>query len=293
MSKAPVAPQKQAPQGRENVARGVSPGWTGGGEEAPKGRKKPSFLPPPALHIIPLPLRADVQPGDSVSALLLGALKHQKLRQGDVLVVKHKIVSKAEGQLVDLNKIKPSAASRRWAKRYHLDARVIELAIRQSRRIVRRKRGVLITETRHGLVCANSAVDVSNVDGGRHALLLPNDPDRSAAQIRRELKKAFHVSIPVIITDTFGRPWREGLTEVAIGIAGMQALHDYRGRPDSHGYTLQASIDADADQLACAAGLVCGKLARTPACIIRGFAYRPGRGSARDLVRPARSDLFR
>jgi len=167
------------------------------------------------------------------------------------------------------------------------------LAVRQSRRIVRRKRGVLITETRHGLICANSAVDVSNVDGGRHALLLPNDPDGSAARIHRELKKTLHLSIPVIITDTFGRPWREGLTEVAIGVAGMQALHDYRGQPDSHGYKLQASIEADADQLACAAGLVCGKLARTPACIIRGFAYRPGRGSARDLIRPAASDLFR
>jgi coenzyme F420-0:L-glutamate ligase / coenzyme F420-1:gamma-L-glutamate ligase len=260
---------------------------------APKGRKQPS--PPPAreLRIIPVPLKAEIRRGNSLSGLLLDALKHQKLRQGDILVIKHKIVSKAEGQFVDLTKIEPSAASRRWAQRYHLDARVVELAIRQSRRIVRRKRGVLITETHHGLICANSAVDVSNVDGGRHALLLPDDPDRSAAKIHRDLKKALHLSIPVIITDTFGRPWREGLTEVAIGVASMQALHDYRGQPDSHGYTLQASIEADADQLACAAGLVCGKLARTPACIIRGFAYRPGRGSARDLIRPEANDLFR
>ena len=262
-------------------------------ETASQGRKKPFFPPAQELHIIPLPVENEVKPGNSLSRLLLGALQHQQLRQGDILVIKHKIVSKAEGQFVDLTKIKPSAASRRWAQRYHLDARVIELAIRQSRRIVRSKRGVLITETHHGLICANSAVDVSNVDGGRHALLLPDDPDRSAAKIHRELKKTLHLSIPVIITDTFGRPWREGLTEVAIGVAGMQALHDYRGRPDSHGYTLQASIEADADQLACAAGLVCGKLARTPACIIRGFAYRPGRGSARDLLRPAKSDLFR
>jgi coenzyme F420-0:L-glutamate ligase/coenzyme F420-1:gamma-L-glutamate ligase len=271
MSKARVAQQKTAPQ----------------------GRKKPS--PPPAheLHIIPLPVESEVKPGDSLSRLLLDSLKHQRLRHGDILVIKHKIVSKSEGQFVDLTKIKPSAASLRWAQRYHLDARVIELAIQQSRRIVRRKRGVLITETRHGLICANSAVDVSNVDGGRHALLLPDDSDRSAAKIHRELKKALHLSIPVIITDTFGRPWREGLTEVAIGVAGTEALHDYRGQTDSHGYTLQASIEADADQLACAAGLVCGKLARTPACIIRGFAYRPGRGSARDLIRPAASDLFR
>ena len=260
-------------------------------ETAPQGRKK--GRPVAELRIIPLTVATEVKPGDSLIRLLLQALKHHKLRPGDILVIKHKIVSKAEGQLVDLKTITPSAASRRWAERYHLDARVIELAIWQSRRIVRRKRGVLITETRHGLICANSAVDVSNVDGGRHALLLPNDPDRSAARIHRELKKTLHLSIPVIITDTFGRPWREGLTEVAIGLAGMQALHDYRGQPDSHGYQLQASIEADADQLACAAGLVCGKLARTPACIIRGFAYRPGRGSARDLIRPAASDLFR
>jgi coenzyme F420-0:L-glutamate ligase / coenzyme F420-1:gamma-L-glutamate ligase len=293
MSKAPVAPQKTAPKGPKNAAHGVSRGWTQRDGKAPKGRKQSSLRQARELRIIPLPLEGEVKPGASLSRLLLRALKHQKLRQGDILVIKHKIVSKAEGQLVDLATIAPSAASRRWAKRYHLDARVIELAIHQSRRIVRRKRGVLITETRQGLICANSAVDVSNVDGGRHALLLPHDPDRSAAQIHRELKKTLRLSIPVIITDTFGRPWREGLTEVAIGVAGMQALHDYRGQPDSHGYTLQASIEADADQLACAAGLVCGKLARTPACIIRGFAYRPGRGSARDLIRPAANDLFR
>jgi coenzyme F420-0:L-glutamate ligase/coenzyme F420-1:gamma-L-glutamate ligase len=294
MSKQQVAQQKKVPKGQKNVAHGVSRGWARHDEKAPKGRKQP-HLPARDLSIIPLPVDAEVKTGDSVSQLLLDAVRHQKqkLRPGDILVVKHKIVSKAEGQLVALNKIKPSAASRRWGEQYQLDARVIELAIRESRRIVRRKRGVLITETRHGLICANSAVDVSNVDGGLHALLLPQNPDRSAAQIYRNLKKALHLSIPVIITDTFGRPWREGLTEVAIGVAGMQALHDYRGQPDSHGYMLQASIEADADQLACAAGLVCGKLSRTPACIIRGFAYRPGRGSARDLIRPAANDLFR
>ena len=281
MSKALSARQKTAPQGRTHVAHGVS-----------RGTPNPA---PSELRIIPLPVEAEVKPGESLTRLLLDALKrqNQRLRQGDILIIKHKIVSKAEGQLVDLEKIKPSAASRRWAHRYDLDARVIELAIAQSRRIVRRKRGVLITETRHGLICANSAVDVSNVDGGRHALLLPEDPDRSAAEIHLQLKKSLNLSIPVIITDTFGRPWREGLTEVAIGVAGMRALHDYRGRRDPHHYQLQASVDADADQLACAAGLVCGKLARTPACIIRGFAYQPGRGTARDLIRPAASDLFR
>ena len=151
---------------------------------------------------------------------------------GDILVVKHKIVSKAEGRFVDLATIKPSADSVAWAKKYNLDARVIELALRESRAVIRRKHGVLITETHHGFICANSGVDVSNVDGGRHALLLPADPDRSARKLHRELKKRTELAIPVLITDTFGRPWREGLVDFCIGIAGMKALRDDRGRRD-------------------------------------------------------------
>jgi coenzyme F420-0:L-glutamate ligase/coenzyme F420-1:gamma-L-glutamate ligase len=247
------------------------------------------------LRIIPVSLADEIQPRDSLADKLLQALKHQNLalQTGDILIVKHKIVSKAEGQFVFLEKIKPSASSRAWARRYNLDPRVTEVALAQSKRVVRRKRGVLITETRHGLICANSGVDASNVNGGGHALLLPKDPDRSATQLHRELKRRLKLSIPVIITDSFGRPWREGLTEVAIGVAGMQALHDYRGARDPHGYPLRVTIEAVADELACAAGLVCGKLARTPACIIRGFRYQPGRGRARDLIRPAATDLFR
>ena len=249
----------------------------------------------PELRVIPIPLDGEIRPGDSLAEKLLQALKHPRRRPmaGDILLIKHKVVSKAEGRFVDLGKIKPSARSRAWARRYNLDARVTELALAESRRIVRRKRGVLITETRHGFICANSGVDVSNVDGGRHALLLPEDPDRSAARIHRQLRKRLRLSIPVIITDSFGRPWREGLTEVAIGVAGMKALHDYRGQRDAHGYPLRVSVEAVADELACTAGLVCGKLAYIPACIIRGFHYWPGRGSARDLLRPAATDLFR
>jgi len=247
------------------------------------------------LRIIQIPLDDEIKSGDSVTDKILDGMKDQNLAliPGDIFVVKHKIVSKAEGQIVALAKIRPSAASRAWARRFKLDARVTELAMSQSRRVVRRKRGVLITETAHGAICANSGVDVSNLDGGRHALLLPKDPDRSAARIHRDLKKRLHLSIPVIITDSFGRPWREGLTEVAIGVAGMKPLEDYRGRRDPRGYKLRASVDAVADELACAAGLVCGKLARTPACIIRGFKYRAGRGSASELIRPATNDLFR
>ena len=247
------------------------------------------------LAIIPISISGEVRPGDSLAEKILDALQRQKQSfvAGDILVVKHKIVSKAEGQFIDLETIHPSRSSRAWARRHGLDARVIELALSQSKRVVRRRGRVLITETKHGFICANSAVDVSNVDGGLHALLLPEDPDRSAVQIHRKLKKLLHLSIPVIITDSFGRPWREGLTEVAIGVAGMKPIHDYRGRRDPHGYALHSTEEAVADELACAAGLVCGKLEGVPACIIRGFRYRAGRGSARELIRPAAQDLFR
>ena len=247
------------------------------------------------VRLLPLAVEGEIRAGDSLSGKLLTAAKKARLRfqGGDILVVKHKVVSKAEGALVALDTIHPSASSKAWGRRYGLDARVTELALREGRRIVRRKRGVLITETRHGYVCANSGVDVSNVDGGKHAVLLPEDPDRSAGALRSELKKKLGVEIAVIVSDSFGRPWREGLTEVAIGAAGMRPLIDYRGRRDPHGYSLHATVDAVADELACAAGLACGKLAGTPACIIRGFAYCRGNGSAQDLIRPAKHDLFR
>jgi len=247
------------------------------------------------IRVIPIPLADEVRPGDCLADKLLTAMRKKRMHFcfGDILVVKHKIVSKAEGRLVDLADIKPSAESIAWAEQYDLDPRVIELALRESRAIIRRKTGVLITETHHGFLCANSGVDVSNVNGGRHALLLPVDSDRSAANLRREIKKRIGIAIPVIITDSFGRPWREGLTEFAIGIAGMKPLRDHRGRRDPHGYELKATIEAIADELACAAGLVCGKLNRAPACIIRGFRYDPGPGRVRDLLRPAANDLFR
>jgi coenzyme F420-0:L-glutamate ligase/coenzyme F420-1:gamma-L-glutamate ligase len=247
------------------------------------------------IRLIPIPVSGQIQPGENIPEKLLASLRRQRqsLHPGDILIVKHKIVSKAEGQLVDLATIKPSASSIAWAKKYQLDARVIELALRESRAVIRRKNGALITETHHGFLCANSGIDVSNVNGGRHALLLPKDPDRSARELHREFKKRAGFAIPVIITDSFGRPWREGLVDHCIGIAGMSPLRDDRGRHDPHGYQLHASIEAVADELAAAAGVVCGKLNRTPACIVRGFRYEPGSGKTRDLLRPAKTDLFR
>ena len=247
------------------------------------------------IRLLPIVLAQEVRPGDPIAEMLIAAMRRTRLRfqAGDILVVKHKIVSKAEGQFVDLATIEPSDESLAWAKDYKLDARVIELALRESRSVIRRKNGVLITETRHGFLCANSGIDVSNVDGGKTAVLLPQNPDRSGANLRRAIKKQTGISVPVIITDSFGRPWREGLTEFAIGISGLKPLRDDRGKRDSHGYKLKASVEAVADELASAAGLVCGKLNRAPACIVRGFQYQSGSGSVREMLRSIATDLFR
>ena len=253
----------------------------------------------PAVSLIPLSLPDEILAGDDLAEKLASALARQQLRlqEGDVLVVKHKIVSKAEGRLVRLQDVRPSRAASAWSRQSGGDAQLIELALRESREVVRKKvvagRGVLITETKHGFVCANSGVDLSNVDGGEHALLLPEDPDASARRLRSRIQQRTGVAVAVIISDTFGRAWREGLTEAAIGVAGMKPLLDFRGRRDPHGYVLRASAEAVADELACAAGLVCGKLEGIPACVIRGFRYEAGRGSARELIRAEKNDLFR
>jgi coenzyme F420-0:L-glutamate ligase/coenzyme F420-1:gamma-L-glutamate ligase len=246
------------------------------------------------LHAFPVLSIREVFPGDSVANLIVDALALGGLRfhSGDILVVKHKIVSKAEGRKVALDSVRPSPVAKKFANKNGADARVVELALREGKRVVRKKH-VLITETQQGLVCANSGVDVSNVDGGRTALLLPADADRSAATIHRKLKQRTGLYIPVIVGDSFGRPWREGLCDVAIGVAGMIAIHDYHGKSDPYGYKMHATEEAVADELAGVAGLVCGKDSRIPACIIRGYPYQRGKGNARQLVRPAKKDLFR
>jgi len=254
---------------------------------------------PAPVSLIPVPFNGEVVPGDDLSEILWLALRRRKLslQPGDILVVKHKVVSKAEGRLVELGSVKASPAAKKWAQQSGSYARLVELALRESRAVVRKKvvggHGVLITETRSGLVCANSGVDLSNVNGGAHALLLPKDADKSAARLRSAIKRRTGVEVAVIIADSFGRPWREGLTESAIGVAGMKPLLDFRGKRDPHGYVLRASAEAVADELACAAGLICGKLNGVPVCVVRGFRYEPGRGSARELIRARQNDLFR
>ncbi len=247
-----------------------------------------------AIQVIGLEGLPEVRPGDDLVALLLGALAAEglALQDGDILVLTQKIVSKAEGRLISLSEIEPSAFAHTVAHRMGKDPRVIEVILREARRIVRMDRQVLIVETPHGFVCANAGVDRSNVGEGRVALL-PQDPDASARAIRREIKRRAGVEVAVLITDTFGRPWREGLTEVAIGVAGLAPLRDYRGQCDRFGVPLQATVVAIADELACAAGLVMEKLAGIPAAIIRGYAYEPQEGAASALVRPPERDLFR
>ena len=247
------------------------------------------------LRIIPIGGIGEVRPGERVAEMLLTGLERQrqKLIPGDILVVKHKIISKAEGKIVRLEQVHPTPATQRWARRYGLDPRSVQLGLREARRIVRRGYGVLITETSHGFVCANSGVDVSNVDGGASAVLLPDHPDASAARIHRDIRRRTGIRVPVIISDSFGRPWREGLTEVAIGCAGMKVFRDLRGRRDNYGYRLRVTLEAVADELSSAAGLMCEKLSQTPACLIRGYKYEPGRGRARDIIRPPQRDLFR
>ena len=253
-----------------------------------------SGLPHLEIRAIPVLGIREVFAGDNIADLVVDALALGGLRlhQGDIVVIKHKIVSKAEDRKVALASVKPSAAARRFAARNGQDARVVELALREAKRVLRNKH-VLITRTQHGFVCANSGVDVSNVDGGKTAVLLPADPDRSAAHIHRTLKKRSGLHVPVIIADSFGRPWREGLCEVAIGAAGMEVIHDYRGKRDAYGYKMHATQETVADELACMAGLVCGKDTHIPACVIRGYPYRRGNGSAKQLVRPSEKDLFR
>jgi coenzyme F420-0:L-glutamate ligase / coenzyme F420-1:gamma-L-glutamate ligase len=234
----------------------------------------------------------EVRPGDDLDRMISAAVAGD-LRAGDVLVVTHKVVSKAEGRLVDLRTIEPSALAKGYATRYGKDPRQIEVVFRESRRIVRMDRGIVISETNQGFVCANAGVDGSNVPGDDTVCLLPIDPDTSAARLRDALASDPGVEVAVVISDSFGRAWRHGITDVAIGIAGMDPVADYRGLNDPHGFPMEASVLAVADELAAAAELVMGKTDGIPLAIVRGYAYSPAPGSARDLLMPPERDMFR
>ncbi|MCX7624300.1 MAG: coenzyme F420-0:L-glutamate ligase [Thermomicrobium sp.] len=246
------------------------------------------------IRILPIQGIREARPGDSVAELVLEGMERTGLtgEPGDVLVVTQKLVSKAEGRLVRLDEIDPSPLAREYAARWERDARQVELVLRESVRIVRMDRGLIIAETRHGFVCANAGVDLSNVPAG-YAALLPRDPDASARAIRDELAARTGWRPAVIVSDTFGRAWRNGIVNVAIGVAGLRPVRDYRGERDPFGNELRVTVIAVADELAAAAELAMGKLDGCPAAIVRGYAYEPGEGSARELLMPAERDLFR
>ncbi len=244
------------------------------------------------LEILPVKGIPEVRPGDDLPALI-SAAADGLFRSGDVVVVTHKIVSKAEGRLVDLDTVEPSAFAKGFAARYEKDPRQIEVVLRESRRIVRMDRGIIISETHHGFVCANAGVDASNVPGDDTVCLLPLDPDASAARLRDTLVSRTGAEIAVVVSDSFGRAWRQGITNVAVGVAGMDPLADYRGETDPHGYPLTASVLAVADELASTAELVMGKTTGIPVAVVRGYPYQRGPGIGKDLLMEPERDLFR
>ena len=251
------------------------------------------------LRIIPITGIGEIAVGVDLGSIIYEAMRHQQLtlQQGDVLVLTQKIVSKAEGRLVNLDEVEPSAFAHIAAQQNKKDAQHLEVVLRESKRIVRMDHGVLISETPHGLICANAGVDESNVSGMRQLTLLPIDPDRSAQALRTRLQQLVgegqDFSIAVIISDTWGRPWRNGQVNMAIGVAGMESLADYRGQYDPYGYELHASVIAVADELAGAAELVMGKIDRIPVALIRGYTYIPAQGDGRSLIRDRATDMFR
>jgi coenzyme F420-0:L-glutamate ligase/coenzyme F420-1:gamma-L-glutamate ligase len=245
----------------------------------------------------------EVRPGDDLADLLGDAIERllesepglAPLRDDDVLVVTQKVVSKAENAIVDLTTIEPRPEATAFAERWQRDARQVEVVLREARRVVRMANGVLITETAHGFVCANGGIDASNVGpaSGSIVTLLPADPDASAQAIRAKLLGRLGVDLPVIISDSFGRPWRWGIVDVAIGISGMLPLEDLRGSVDADGRTMSSTVRAVADEIASAAELSLGKVAGRPAAIVRGAKPSRGEASIRSALIPSEWDLFR
>ena len=239
------------------------------------------------ISIVPVEGVPEIKEGDDLAALIA---ERADLQGWDVLVVAQKVVSKAEGRVVRLVDLEPSDEARRLAAGE--DPRRLEVILRESKRIVRTRPPLVIAETRHGFVCASAGVDASNAPEPETVVLLPDDPDASASRLRERLRELTGAEIGVIVSDSFGRPWRQGTTDVAIGVSGIRPLLDLEGERDAAGYELHATMISVADELAAAAELVLGKTSRIPAAVIRGAAFG-GEGSARDLLMPAERDLFR
>jgi coenzyme F420-0:L-glutamate ligase/coenzyme F420-1:gamma-L-glutamate ligase len=250
------------------------------------------------VEVIALDGIPEIRPGDDLAAVLIEALRTTSgvlpLAEDDVLVVTQKVVSKAEGAVVDMTTVTPRPEAVAFAQRWDRDARQLEVVLREARRVVRMEHGVLITETPQGFVCANGGVDASNVgpESGSLVTLLPVDPDASAARIRAAVRDALGVDVPVVVSDSFGRPWRWGITDVAIGVSGLMPIDDLRGSPDADGRIMRSTIRATADEIASAAELALGKIARRPAAIVRGARPTRGEGRIADAIMPREFDLF-
>jgi len=257
-------------------------------------RREPAHLEVIALEGIP-----EINVGDDLAEIVVGALRATPnalpAREDDVIVVTQKVVSKAEGAVADLTTIVPRPEALEFAKAWDRDPRQVELVLRHAKRVVRMAHGVVITETPHGFVCANGGIDASNVgpESGTIVTLLPDDPDASAERIRAAVREATGADVPVVISDSFGRPWRFGIVDVAIGVSGLLPLDDLRGTPDHDGRLMKSTVRAVADELASAAELTLGKRSGRPVAVVRGAAFTRGEGAIRDVVMPESFDLFR
>ncbi len=251
---------------------------------------------PPEIRVIGIEGMPEAKPGDDLAGQMLDAAQRQgtSIESGDVIVVTQKIVSKAEGRVVSIDSVEPSPLALAITEGHRRDPRHTELILRESRRIVRMDRGVIISETHHGFNCANAGIDASNIPGDGTVALLPVDPDASARGIRQAIRERAGVDVAVIISDTFGRPWRSAAVNVAIGVAGFNPLLSYVGQEDSHGNMMYTTVIAVADELAATAELVTGKVLGVPVAIIRGYSYTPMEEASHDaLIRDPDKDLFR
>ena len=244
-----------------------------------------------SVQITPIKIKADVQPGDDITELILSASKNP-IDDGDVIVISQKIISKQEGRVINLESVIPSELSVGIASAYGKDPKLVEAVLSESRRIVRMEHGVIIVQTNHGFICANAGIDESNVEKG-FATLLPVDPDRSAKRIRDFILQVTGKNIAVIISDTFGRPFRLGQTDNAIGIAGIESIKSYEGTPDTFGKIMRVTAIAIVDELCAAAELVMGKTEKSPAAIIKNYSFESKNDSINSIIRDEDEDLFR
>lgn len=245
-----------------------------------------------SLQIIPVKISKDVEYGDDLVEILLKTKAGRELQEGDIMVFTQKIISKQEGQKIDLSKIMPTLLATGVASAYKKDPRIVQLILDETKRIIRMRNGIIISQTRHGLVCANAGIDESNVEKG-FATLLPKNADDSAQKLRRRIKTKTGKNVAVIISDTFGRPFREGQTDVAIGVSGISSIVDYEGKQDIFKRTLRVTAIAVADEICSASELVRGKTLHTPIAIVRNYKFDKKNGRLEDLLRVKSLDLFR